>query len=267
MNGSQEVTRRSAYSARMQNNSTSPAKSFLSKKKIPPRERLIVALDVGGPGEALALVEKLGDSVLFYKLGLQMFMAGGYFELADKLTKAGKKVFVDLKFFDVPQTVGSAVKALTEHQVAFATVHGNDGMLKAACEVKGSIKILAVTVLTSLDQHDMDALGFKGVTIPEIVISRAKRAVALGCDGVIASGQEAAQLREQVGDHFLIVTPGIRPIENRLVEDDQKRTVTPEMAFKGGADYLVVGRPIIDASDPRAAAEEIQKTIASLFGG
>lgn len=237
---------------------------FLSNKPIPSRERLIFALDVSTVKEAKELVDELGDSVLFYKLGLEIFMAGGYFELLDWLKAKGKKVFVDLKFFDVPQTVASAVKQLHGRGVAFATVHGNDEILAAAVDAKDPTedpKILAVTVLTSLDQADIKALGFD-TDIPTLVLSRAQRALQIGCDGVISSGLEAKKLREQEGSGFLIVVPGIRPVQNR---DDQKRTVDVEEAFLNGADYIVVGRPIKNAADKTRAAEAIQARIATLF--
>jgi orotidine-5'-phosphate decarboxylase len=239
------------------------AKEFLSQKKIPRRERLIVALDVPSIDEAKQLVERLGDSVLFYKMGLQLFMTGGYFELAEWLHKQNKQIFVDLKFFDVPQTVKNAVKQLTRWNAKFATVHGNDEMLRAAVSEKNGIQILAVTVLTSLDEADMKDLGFQA-DIRSVVESRAKRALEIGCDGLISSGIEAPVLREKFGDKFLIVTPGIRPGSNRPV-DDQKRTVDVEEAFRNGADYIVVGRPILKAEDQKAAAEAIQERIARLF--
>jgi len=236
---------------------------MLSQKLIPRRERLIFALDVSTVEEAKSCVEKLGDSVLFYKIGLQLFMAGGYYELIDWLAARGKKVFVDLKFFDVPETVRLAVGQLRGRKVEFATVHGNDGIMQAAAAENTGVKILAVTVLTSLDQGDLNDLGF-ACDVEKLVLSRAKRAVQLGCAGVIASGLEAPKLREHLGDKFLIVSPGIRPVENRPV-DDQKRTVDVDQAFRNGADYIVVGRPIKNAPDPRAKAEEIQGTIAALF--
>ena len=236
---------------------------MLSQKLIPKRERLIFALDVSTVEEAKSCVEKLGDSVLFYKIGLQLFMAGGYYELIDWLAARGKKVFVDLKFFDVPETVRLAVGQLRGRKVEFATVHGNDGIMQAAAAENTGVKILAVTVLTSLDQGDLNDLGF-ACDVEKLVLSRAKRAVQLGCAGVIASGLEAPKLREHLGDKFLIVSPGIRPVENRPV-DDQKRTVDVDQAFRNGADYIVVGRPIKNAPDPRAKAEEIQGTIAALF--
>jgi len=236
---------------------------MLSQKAIPRRERLIFALDVSTVEEAKLWVEKLGDSVLFYKLGLQIFMAGGYFELIDWLAARGKKVFVDLKFFDVPETVRLAVAQLRGKKIQFATVHGNDRILEAAAREQTGVKILAVTVLTSLDRGDLDDLGF-ACDVEKLVLSRAKRALQLGCHGVISSGLEAPKLREHLGGNFLIVCPGIRPVENKPV-DDQKRTVDVEQAFRNGADYIVVGRPIKNAPNPKAGAEEIQATIASLF--
>jgi orotidine-5'-phosphate decarboxylase len=238
-------------------------RSLLSQKPIAVRERLIFALDVPTVKEAENIVETLGSSVQFYKLGLEIFMAGGYYELIDKLHAQGKKVFVDLKFFDVPNTVASAVRQLKNHRPEFATVHGSDQILRAACEAKSGTKILAVTVLTSLDQSDVEALGFQ-VSIEDIVYSRAKRALEIGCDGVISSGLEAPKLRKDLGNNFLIVVPGIRPVENREI-DDQKRTIDVEDAFRNGADYIVVGRPIKKAPDPQKAAEEIQSRIAKLF--
>ncbi|SPE62232.1 Orotidine 5'-phosphate decarboxylase [Verrucomicrobia bacterium] len=237
--------------------------SALSKKKIPAKERLIFALDVPSVAGAQEWVEKLGDSVLFYKLGLQIFMAGGYYELIEWLGQRGKKVFVDLKFFDVPETVESAVAQLQNRNIEFATVHGNDDILRAANKRKNGVKILAVTVLTSLDQSDLNSLGFQ-CDVETLVLSRARRALDIGCDGVISSGLEAPKLRDHLGDNFLIVSPGIRPVENKLV-DDQKRTVDVEQAFTNGADYIVVGRPIRKAPDPKAAAEAIQSRIAGLF--
>ena len=236
--------------------------SFLSTKDIPPRERLIFAMDVSSVDEAKALVEQLGDSVMFYKLGLQLFMAGGYFELIEWLRERGKKVFVDLKFFDVPQTVKSAVMQLKNRGAHFVTVHGNDKILEAAVAHKNGLKVLAVTVLTSLDESDLKDLGFE-CNVEELVYSRAKRALKIGCDGVISSGLEVPRLRRDIGEQFLIVTPGIRPVAN---VDDQKRTVDVKEAFLNGADYIVVGRPIKEAKDPQRAADDIQKIIASLFG-
>jgi orotidine-5'-phosphate decarboxylase len=226
-------------------------------------ERLIVALDVPGEREARELVEKLGDAARFYKLGLELFMSGGYFELIQWLVRRGNKVFVDLKFFDVPETVRRAVSALRGRGVTFATVHGNQAMMQAAAKAKGEVKILAVTVLTSLDRGDLDDLGFS-CELERLVLSRARRAIEAGCDGVISSGLEAARLKAEFKDKLLVVTPGIRPVENRPA-DDQKRTVDVAQAFANGADYIVVGRPIREAPDPRAAAQAIQDTIKTIF--
>jgi orotidine-5'-phosphate decarboxylase len=191
-------------------------------------------------------------------------MAGGYFELVEWLIARNKKVFVDLKFFDVPETVASAVRQLTDRGVTFATVHGNDNILKAAVRERKNVKILAVTVLTSLDRHDLNDLGFD-CDVSKLVLSRAKRALALGCDGVISSGLEASELRTDLGDNLIIITPGIRPVDNDG-GDDQKRTVDVEQAFLNGADYVVVGRPIRNAPNPREAAQKFQARIAALFG-
>ena len=228
---------------------------------IPHADRLIVALDVPNIDEAKALVRLLRESANFYKLGLELFMADGYFGLIDWLARQQKKVFVDLKFFDVPETVRAAVRGLRNRGVTFATVHGNQAMLEAAGKDKGDVKILAVTALTSLDQGDLDDLGFQ-CDVPKLVLSRARRALQAGCDGVVSSGLEAPALRRELGGRVLIVTPGIRPVENRAA-DDQKRTVDVAQAFANGADYIVVGRPIRQAADPRAAAEAIQATIAT----
>lgn len=228
-----------------------------------PSERLIFALDVPTTDEARRLVKRLGATVRFYKLGLELSMAGGYFELVDDLIAQDKKVFVDLKFFDVPQTVQRAVARLDGRGISFTTVHGNENILKAACSAKGDVKILAVTVLTSLDEGDLRDLGFQ-CSAKELVLSRARRALAVGCDGVVSSGLEAPELRRGLGKNFLVVTPGIRPVAN---VDDQKRTVNVEQAFHNGADYIVVGRPIKEAPDPREAAEAIQQTIADVFSG
>jgi len=247
----------------MVTNETVSAGAPLPKKEIPAKDRLIVALDVPDHEQARRFVEQLGDSVTFYKVGLELFMAGNYWELVAWLTGQGKKVFADLKFFDVPETVRSAVRRLHGRGVSFTTVHGNDAIMRAAVEARGEVKILAVTVLTSLDQGDLSDLGFS-CNVADLVLSRARRALAIGCDGVISSGLEAPRLREHLGERFLVVTPGIRPVLNRPA-DDQKRTVDIEEAFRGGADYIVVGRPIRSAPEPRAAAAAIQGRIAALY--
>jgi orotidine-5'-phosphate decarboxylase len=236
----------------------------MTPKDIPADERLIFALDVPDAWQARELAQELDDSVRFYKLGLELLMAGGYFELLDWLAGRGKKIFVDLKFFDVPATVARAVARLNGRGVTFCTVHGNQGIMEAAVAAREDVKVLAVTALTSLDRGDLDDLGF-ACDVPELVLSRARRALEAGCDGVVSSGLEASRLREQLGGRLLVVTPGIRPVDNRP-EDDQKRVVTVDQAFALGADYIVVGRPIRDAKDPKAAAEAIQASIARAVG-
>ena len=236
---------------------------MISDKLIPPADRLIVALDVPQAEAAKALVEQLGDAVQFYKIGLELFMAGGYFELLDWLVVQQKKVFVDLKFFDVPETVRSAVRALATTGATFATVHGNQAIMEAAAGEKGALKILAVTVLTSLDRGDLDDLGFT-CDVEKLVLSRARRALQTGVDGIVSSGLEAPLIRRELGQKLLVVTPGIRPVENKPV-DDQKRTVDVAQAFRNGADYIVVGRPIRQAVNPREAALAIQQTIREVF--
>ncbi|MDP2751220.1 MAG: orotidine-5'-phosphate decarboxylase [Rhodocyclaceae bacterium] len=241
----------------------------MKSASIPSNERLIVALDVPTAAEAMALTLRLGDSVRFYKIGLELFMSGHYFDLMDALMAQGKKVFVDLKFFDVPETVRSAVRSLAGSGATFATVHGNQAIMEAAVkgrnevDGKGNLKILAVTVLTSLDRGDLDDLGF-ACDVDKLVLSRARRALEAGVDGIVSSGLEAPMIRHELGERLLVVTPGIRPVENRPT-DDQKRTVDVAQAFKNGADYIVVGRPIRQAPDPKAAAEAIQRTIAEVF--
>ena len=226
-------------------------------------ERLIVALDVPSAAEARALVERIGDAAGFYKVGLELCMSPGYFELVDWLVGRGHKVFADVKLFDIPETVARAVANLRGRGITFATVHGNQALMQAAAREKGDLKILAVTVLTSLDRGDLDDLGFS-CDVERLVLSRARRALEAGCDGVISSGLEASRLKREFRDRLLVVTPGIRPVDNQP-SDDQKRTVDVAQAFANGADYIVVGRPIRQAADPRAAAQSIQKTIAGIF--
>ncbi len=238
---------------------------MIALKDIPLRERLIFALDVPDAGSARRLVDRLGSAVRFYKLGLELLMAGEYFELLDWMVGKDNRIFVDLKFFDVPATVAAAVRRLRNRGVTFTTVHGNQSIMEAAAQAKGDVKILAVTVLTSLDRGDLEDLGFR-CDVEQLVLSRARRALEAGCDGVVSSGLEAKLLRQHLDERLLVVTPGIRPVENRLA-DDQKRVVSVEDAFTNGADYIVVGRPIRDAADPQAAAEAIQGTIARIFSG
>lgn len=235
--------------------------SAVNMKHIPLSERLIFALDVPKITEAKALVEQLDESVNFYKIGMELLMSGEYFSLLDWLLSQHKKVFVDLKFFDIPETVGRTIKALSEYGATFATVHGNQALMEQAAANKGKLKILAVTALTSLDRGDLDDLGF-ACNPQDLVISRAKRAFEAGCDGVVSSGIELPFLRSKVDNKLIIVTPGIRPVVN---DDDQKRVVDVASAFKNGSDYIVVGRPIKNAANPYQAASDIQTIIKGCF--
>ena len=224
-------------------------------------DRLIFAVDVPEVEQAKDLIIQLGPSVDFFKIGMELMMTGDYFELLDWLVERDKKVFVDLKLFDVPATVSKAIKRLSKRGAYFTTIHGNQSMMEAAAAEKGDLKVLAVTALTSLDRGDLDDLGFD-CAVEDLVISRARRAYESGVDGIVASGLELPSIRKAVEDKILIVTPGIRPVENRQT-DDQKRVVTVERAFQDGADYIVVGRPIQNADNPREAAELIQESISN----
>ena len=235
------------------------------KKNIVNKDRLIFALDVDDCKKAKNLVEELGDSVSFYKLGLELMMTDEYFDLMSWMLKKDKKIFADLKFFDIPATVGAAVRSLKNRGASFVTVHGNQAIMESAADNKGdSLKVMAVTALTSLDRGDLNDLGFD-CDVSELVLSRAKRALEAGCDGVISSGIEAPLLRKHINEKLLVITPGIRPVDNKPCED-QKRVVTVEKAFSNGADYIVIGRPIRDAINSRLAAEDIQNSIDIIFG-
>ncbi len=232
------------------------------KIAIPAQDRLIVALDLPQADAARALVERIGDAAVFYKIGMELCMAPGFFELLEWLRSRGNKVFVDLKFFDIPETVARAVSALSERGAQFCTIHGNQAIMEAAAKAKSNgLKVLAVTALTSLDRGDLDDLGFQ-CDVETLVLSRARRALAAGCDGVVSSGLEVTRLRAEAPRELIVVTPGIRPVDNRA-DSDQKRVMTPARALQAGADYLVVGRPIRDAADPRAAAQAIQAEVAA----
>jgi len=233
-----------------------------SRPAIAPRERLIAALDVPTAADAHALVARLGDSVRFYKIGLELATSGEYFTLLDWLVKRGHRVFCDLKLHDIPETVRRAVANLRGRGVTFLTVHADRGVMGAAVQEKGDIGILAVTVLTSTSQADLAAQGYGG-KLEDLVLMRAAAAAELGCDGIITSGLEVAGIKAKFGARLLAVTPGIRPAGGDV--GDQKRVVDVAQAFRNGADYIVVGRPIRDAKDPAAAAEGIQATIAEIF--
>lgn len=230
---------------------------------IPPRERLIAALDVPDAVQARALAERLGEAVRFYKIGLELFTAGGYFELLQWLRGRGAKVFADLKLYDIPETVRRAVANLRGSGAEFLTVHAERSIMEAAAKEKGSLKLLAVTVLTSFDRKNLVEMGYAG-SVEDLVLQRARAALESGCDGVIASGLEAPMVKAAFGAKLLVVTPGVRPAGSTAA--DQKRIVDVAQAIANGADYIVVGRPIRDAVDPRAAAEAIQATIAASRG-
>lgn len=226
------------------------------------KDKLIVALDFPDIKSAQNLVEKLGDEVTFYKIGLELMMSGNYFEMIEWLAKKNKKVFADLKLYDISATVGKAVKNLTQYSnIHFLTIHAasRDIMVEAA-KNKGNIKLLAVTVLTNLDEKDLSEMGFDArISLPDLVVKKAKLAKECGIDGVVSSGSEAALIRENIGNNFEIVTPGIR-LES-VANDDQKRVVDVKTAFSNGATHIVVGRPINAAADPLKAAKEFQKAI------
>lgn len=232
----------------------------MNRKNIPLKERIIFALDVASKQEAEKWVDRLGSHINFFKVGLQLFIAE-WFPVIEMITNRGHKVMCDLKIFDVPETVKLAIRQLRDRNITFVTVMGNDPILKAAVEERNGVYILSVTVLTSFGEEDMEEMGFTG-TIEDLVFRRAKRALEIGCDGVISSGLEAPRLRKELGDNFLIVTPGIRPGKNiEIPEDDQRRIVTAQDAIINGADYVVVGRPISTAKDPIAVVESMQHEI------
>ena len=230
---------------------------------IPLAEKIIVALDVENVEQAKALVKRCESQVSFYKVGLQLFM-GSWFETVDWLVDRGHKVMLDLKFFDIPETVRLAVEQVNSRGVSLTTIHGNDPIIRAAVAARGDMQLLAVTVLTSFGEEDMRAMGMTG-SIADLVSYRAARALALGCDGVVSSGLEAERLRRELGDRLLIVTPGIRPGANvASVEDDQQRVVSAGEAIKNGASHVVVGRPISRAADPLAVIARLQEEILAV---
>jgi len=228
-------------------------------KQIPLKERIILALDVNDPETAKEWVKKTETCLCYYKVGLQLFMAG-WFSTVDWLIDRGHKVMLDLKFFDIPETVKLAVAQVKKHGVSLVTVHGNDAILEAALAEKGNLGLLAVTVLTSFGEEDLRAMGMTE-SVEDLVYFRAKRALELGCDGVVSSGMEAERLRRDLGEKLLLVTPGIRPGWNRP-EDDQKRVMTAHRAIAAGADHLVIGRPITRADDPIGVIRSLQQEIS-----
>jgi orotidine-5'-phosphate decarboxylase len=227
---------------------------------IAPRDRLIVALDLPGVDAAEAMIARLGDSVSFYKIGYQLAYAGGL-PLVRQLAQSGKKVFLDLKLHDIGNTVARGVESVARLGATFLTVHAYPQTMKAAVDGRGGsgLKILAVTVLTSYDDGDLHAAGYR-LGVSALVEARAQQAQVLGIDGLICSPEEAVRLHKLVGDRLVLVTPGIRPAG--VAAGDQKRMMTPGRAIAAGADYLVVGRPVMEAADPRTAAEAIHEEIA-----
>ena len=231
---------------------------------MPADDRLIVALDVPNILDGLALAEKLGDRVSFYKIGLGMLTGGGL-ALANELKEKGKRIFLDMKFFDIGATVERAVAGIAQYDLDFLTVHGDPHVVRAAVAGRGdtNLKILAVTILTSLDRDDLDACLIQSGDIKDLVLKRARAAFIAGADGVIASPQEAALIRAlPEADGKLIVTPGVRPTGSAT--GDQKRIATPASAISDGADHIVVGRPIIQADDPAAAAKAIADELSQI---
>ena len=229
-----------------------------------PDDRLIVALDVPNALDGLALAEKLGDTVSFYKIGLGMLTGGGL-ALADELKQAGKRIFLDMKLFDIGATVENAVRGLAQCELDFLTVHGDPHVVRAAVAGRGdhNTRILAVTILTSLDRADLDAALIKPGNLQDLVLERARNAFIAGADGVIASPLEAALIRTlPEAENKLIVTPGVRPAG--AAKGDQKRIATPASAIKDGADHIVIGRPIWQADDPRQAALAVLRELTPL---
>ncbi len=234
-----------------------------ARQSIPARERLIFALDVPDRAQAVQWMDRLGDAVAFYKIGLELLCGGEYFDVLRELKQRGKKIFVDLKLHDVPATVAGAVRGLADHGIDFCTVHCDAAaMLRAAAEAKGGMRLLAVTVLTSNDRSDLERLGVQG-NVTDIVVARAMLAQACGIDGVVCSGADLAALRRAAPD-LLTVCPGIRPAGP--ANDDQKRVADVRTAFAHGADYIVAGRPIRQAADPRGQANEIVAQIERALG-
>jgi orotidine-5'-phosphate decarboxylase len=228
------------------------------------REKLIVALDFSTIDEARALVQELGDDVTFYKVGLGLQLAGGD-TFAKELIGLKKRVFLDYKYFDIEETIKNAVARAAEIGINFLTVHGAGSILRGAVEgrANSALKILCVTVLTSLDAEDIQEMGF-ACDVETLVLHRAVKAMNAGCDGVIASALEASKIKDKTGGKLMVVSPAIRPRGSS--NDDQKRTASPSEAIQAGADYLVIGRPITEATDRKAAAKRIIAEMAQALG-
>lgn len=230
-------------------------------KNIPLNERVIFALDFAEPGLAKEWVKRLDNNIRFFKVGLQLFLAGGW-PVVDYIIDRGHRVMLDLKFYDIPQTVHLAVEQLQNRNVDFATIHGSKSIIEAAVAGKTDMKLLAVTVLTSFDESDMEEMGFTG-QVSDLVLARARKAKEAGCDGVVCSALEAKSVRKGLGQDFLIVTPGIRPASGKeSAKGDQKRVAAPGQAILNGANHVVIGRPISQSPDPLKTIELIQEDIA-----
>ena len=235
----------------------------IMRKEMPLEKRIILALDVPSGEEAKRWVSRLKQFIKFYKIGLELFISEGR-DIVNWVLDQGCDVMLDLKLFDIPNTVQRAIERIRDMKVSYTTVHGNDGILRAAVEAKGDLKVLAVTVLTSLDESDLRDLGFR-CDVRELVISRAKRALEIGCDGVVASGLELQAIRENLGEKLIVVVPGVRPVSNTTV-DDQKRIITPKEAFLRGADHIVMGRPILNSENPEKVVENLLIEISEVVG-
>jgi len=231
----------------------------MNKASIPLEERIIFALDLADPREALALVDRLAGQIRFFKVGLQLFFAGGW-PVVDYIVAKNCKVMLDLKLYDIPATVRLAVRQFADRGISFTTVHGYGSMVEAALAAETGIQILAVTVLTSFGAEQVNELQYSG-SVDDLVLQRAQTVLKLGCHGVVCSAREATLLRQRLGQDFIMVTPGIRPSGADL--NDQQRVATPGRAIADGADYLVIGRPIRDAADPDACIAAIQREIAT----
>lgn len=232
---------------------------MMQSKQIPLNERIIFALDLADPKEAIQRVEQLDDQIKFFKVGLQLFFAGGW-QVIDRIADRGNKVMLDLKLYDIPATVELAVRQFAHRGVTLTTVHGYTPVVEAALAAGSGVEILAVTVLTSFGDSQLAELDYRG-SLEELVLKRAKSVVELGCHGVVCSAQEAAMLRTELGNGFTMVTPGIRPAGTG--KQDQQRVATPGAAIGNGADYLVIGRPIRDSEDPKQTIASLQEEIAN----
>jgi|SRR5579864_823085 len=232
--------------------------------RIEAKDRLIVALDLPDVEAAKRMVEKL-EGTVFFKVGLSLQLAPGVEDLIGSLIAKNKKVFLDYKYYDVPETVKKAVSQAARLGVSFLTIHGTSDIIQAAMNGKkgSNLKLFTVTVLTSMESSDLAEMGYVSTTVEEMVLFRARKALEAGSDGVISSGREAKKIKELAGNKLLVVTPGIRP--EGYPEDDQKRKVTPTEAVLAGADYLVIGRPITDEVDPGKAAQEILSQMQRAF--